>query len=151
MENEHNQVEAIARIVCSYCLANRGLFAAHPYKAMFPTTQRIVRTYQLILACGGKRRFTEPKQSAVFRAYLFTPEFFQIVASNIELMCRFKGGIVSYWNGYGARKNMCIEEVAESWEILSSYTAAAENPNTLMEYQVDITNIWNEILPYLES
>ncbi|MCX6864868.1 MAG: hypothetical protein NTV46_01375, partial [Verrucomicrobia bacterium] len=78
-ENEHNQVANIARIVCRYCLENRGLFTAHPYKELFPTTQRIERTYQFLDACGGKRRFTEPKQSALLRAHLFTPEFFQIV------------------------------------------------------------------------
>jgi hypothetical protein len=100
---------------------------------------------------GGRKRFTEPKQTAVFRAHLFTQEFFQIVASNIELMCRFKGGVVRYWNGYGAKKDMCIEDMAEQWKMIESMIGGAGNQSPFMEYQVDITNIWNEISPYLES
>jgi len=150
MNNEHDQVANIARIVCRYCLANRGLFTAHPYKEMFPTTQKIEKTYQFLYLMGGRKRFTEPKQSALLRGHLFTPDFFQIVASNIELMCRFNGGIVKYWNGKGARKDMCIEAMAEGSKMLEELGLDGA-PNPFMEYQVDITNIWNEISPYLES
>ena len=66
-------------------------------------------------------------------------------------MCRMEGGIVRYWNGKGARKDRCIEDIAEMSAAINEYLGAAENPIAFMEYQVDITNIWNEISLYLES
>ena len=147
MNNEHDQVANISRIVCRYCLANRGLFTAHPYKELFPTPQRIEKSYQLIYLMGGRKRFTEPKISAIMRGYLFTPEVFQVVAPSIELMCKFKSGVVGYWNGKGVRKSMCIDDSLKIHEELG----VAGNLSPFMEYQVDITNIWNEISPYLES
>ncbi len=151
MPNEHNQVESIARIVCGYCLANRSLFGNHPYRELFPTTQRVEKSYEFLYLWGGRKRFTEPKKSALLRAHLFTVEFFQIVAPNIELMCRFNGGVVRYWNGKGARKNVCIEDMAEKWQMIEEVMGGGGNQSPFMEYQVDITNIWNEISPYLES
>lgn len=151
MTNEHNHVESIARIVCSFCLANRSLFGSRPYRALFPTAQRVEKTYQYLYLFGGRKRFTEPKTSVLLRAHLYTAEFFQIAAQNIELMCRFKGGIVMYWNGRGAKKDMSIEDMANKWREIEAVTGTVWTPGPFMEYQVDITSIWGEISPYLES
>lgn len=145
MKNDHNQVVAISIIVCRYCVGMRRTFGAKPYRELFPTPQKLERTYQFIYALGGRKRFTEPKSSACLRAHLYTPEFFQACASNIELMGRFQGGIVRYWNGLGTSKDMCIEDFAKQLEWMDF-----GEPSNFMEYQVDITNIWSEISPYLE-
>jgi hypothetical protein len=151
MNSQHNQVESIARFVCNYCLANRSLFGTPPYRELFPTTERVEKSYQFLYMWGGRRRFTEPKKSALLRAHLFTIEYFQMVAPNIELMCRFKDGVVRYWNGNGTRKDVCIEDMAERWQMIDDMIGGGTNQIPFMEYQVDITNIWNEISPYLES
>jgi hypothetical protein len=151
MDKEHNQAEAIAKIVCRYCLDNKSINGDRLFRELLRTPARVERSYQVLCRLGGSRRFTEPKASAVFRAYLYTPEFFKIVAANIELMCRFDDGSVRYWDGNGAKRFMCIEDTYEDYQKYLGDAGAAETLSPLMEYQVNIAAIWKEVSPYLES
>lgn len=150
MDNEHNQAEVIAKIVCRYCLENRSVFGDLPYRELLRTPARVERSYQLLCRLGGSKRFTEPKASAVFRAHLYTPDYFVIFATNIELMCRFKDGSVKYWDGKGAKQFMCIEDTYEDYQKYLGVTGGEETLNPYMEYQVNIAAIWKEVSPYLE-
>ena len=66
----------------------------------------------------------------------------------IELFCRFRDGTVLYWNGNGARKDMGSEESAEMAEEYG-HPGGCEGDGTIV--QVNITEIWDKISPYLES
>lgn len=151
MNNNSDGAAAIARLVCGYCLNNRSLLGKPPFRELFVTDQKIENTYKFLTLVGGHKRFTESKQSALLRAHLFTPDFFQIASSNIELFCKFTDGSELYWDGRGSKKRRNLEadyRFIEESGIMSEY---GFNLSPYMQYQVNIGGIWGAICHYLES
>lgn len=144
-----DQSASISRIVCSYCLANSP---KTPHKCISGTEARVDMLYSFVKMTGpGRRAIFESKRAYITRFYLHLAENFQLVASGVELLCRYTDGSVRYWNGKGERKLHSSASAAKTYSELQKMGVSVPELLGGTDFQVDITAIWGEISPYLEA
>lgn len=112
--------------------------------------EQVERLYKLNLAMGGRKGFLQNKKDYVTLWCLHSEQGFVAVAYGIELRCRYADGTTRYWHGNGAVKRRGAEDSAKFVQELRE--SGIEIPGGgEADFQIDITEIWDQIAPYLES
>jgi hypothetical protein len=151
MVSTHNQSEAIATILCPLIRAFSPKVAIR--NVMVDDSERVPFLYGVIRSVGGRKPFLMGKKEFVTTWCLFREVgFFMFACSTIELRCRYADGSARYWSGAGVAKSRGTEDYAEQNRAARAAGVAFfgyDGDGT--DFQVDITNIWDQISPYLEK